>query len=118
MHACTHRHVYSHTCKHTNTHTHTHACMHPHTPCTHTHMHTHTLTHTHTHTQSLPLTIILHAAAEREEFPGLYTWADLGSLRNWLKDNVHLLLTSYCRSASTVVLINTDTKTVRRLYPG
>ncbi|KAL8591404.1 hypothetical protein ACOMHN_022210 [Nucella lapillus] len=52
-----------------------------------------------------------------EELPGLYTWADQSSQRNWLGDGLHVVLTSYCRSRSAVLMVNTDTKRVRNLYP-
>ncbi|XP_076468947.1 LOW QUALITY PROTEIN: acylamino-acid-releasing enzyme-like [Babylonia areolata] len=53
-----------------------------------------------------------------EGFPGLYTWADQGGQDNWLSDNVHVLFTSFWRSRSAVVVINTDTKRVHSLCPG
>ncbi|KAK7102313.1 acylamino-acid-releasing enzyme-like isoform X1 [Littorina saxatilis] len=56
--------------------------------------------------------------ADKDKFPGLYTWADLGTQRNWLEDNVHVLLPSYWRSSSAVVVINTNTGDVSRLQPG
>ena len=49
--ACSDRHTYLQTDRHTHTHTHTHTPTHPPTH-THTHTHTHTRTHTHTHTRT------------------------------------------------------------------
>lgn len=50
------------------------------------------------------------------EFPGIYTWAL--APRIWLSDNVHIVMSTFWRSHTAVVVINVDNGIVTRLQPG